>query len=104
MCSHAGQVGTRQINGYFGDITTELIKQKDILWCLWDILDRQQKKTFKGKAWIISLFLSFVSRLAGWNMIVMRLFDGVLSSDNRMVYFRREAFLKSDTVARLTRN
>jgi hypothetical protein len=30
------------------------------------------------------------------------LFDGVLSSDNSMVCFRRKAFLKSDTLAGLT--
>ena len=92
---------TRQINGHFGDITTECIEQKDHLWCLWDILECQQNKLFKGKAWIISLFLSFVSHLAGWNMIVC-LIDGVLSSDNRMVCYRRKAVLKSDTLAGLT--
>ena len=32
------------------------------------------------------------------------LFDGVLSLHNRMVCFRRKAFLKSDTVAGLTRS
>jgi hypothetical protein len=32
------------------------------------------------------------------------LFDRVLSSDNSMVCYRRKAFLKSDTVARLTRS
>ena len=32
------------------------------------------------------------------------LFDGVLSSDNSMVCFRRKAFLKSDTVAGLTKS
>ena len=37
-------------------------------------------------------------------MIAMCLFDRVLSSDNRMVCFRCKAFLKSDTVAGLTRN
>ena len=61
---------TRQINGHFGYVSTELIKQKDHLWCLWDILECQQKKLVKGKAWIISLFLRFVSRLKGWNMLL----------------------------------
>ena len=110
FCHDVGQVGTsvflnqkRQINWPFGDITTEWIEHKDHLWCLWDILECQQKKLFKGKARIISLFLSFVLCLAGWNMIVMCLF-GVLASDNRMVCFCRKAFLKSDTVAGLTIN
>ena len=76
FCSHVAQVGTcvflhktLQINGHFGYITTELIEQKDHLWCLWDILECQQKKLVKGKAWIPFLFLRFVSHLQGcWNM------------------------------------
>jgi hypothetical protein len=32
------------------------------------------------------------------------LFDGILSSDNRMVCFRHKAFSKSDTMAGLTRS
>ena len=38
----------------------------------------------------------------GWNYDCLCLFDGVLSSDNSMVCFRRKAFLKSDTLAGLT--
>ena len=34
----------------------------------------------------------------------MHLYDGALFSDNRMVCFRRKAFLKSDTAAGLTRS
>jgi hypothetical protein len=37
-------------------------------------------------------------------MIAMHFYGGVLSSDNRMVCFRRKAFLKSDTAAGLTRS
>jgi hypothetical protein len=38
----------------------------------------------------------------GLNYDCLSLFDGVLSSDNSMVFFRRKAFLKSDMLAGLT--
>ena len=53
-----------QINILFGDIKKDFIEQNYHLWYLWDILECQQKKIFKGKAFIISLFLSFVA--LGW--------------------------------------
>ena len=48
---------------------------------------------------VISEFRVVPGRL---NYDCLCLFDGVLSSDNSMVCFRRKAFLKSDMLAGLT--
>jgi hypothetical protein len=39
----------RQINGHFGDITTEFMNKRTI-YDVYEILECQQKKIFKGKA------------------------------------------------------
>ena len=63
----------------------------------------QQKKLVKGKTLTIFLFLRFVSRLQGWNMLLaLCLLMEVLSSDNSIVCFRQKAFLKSDMLAGFT--
>jgi hypothetical protein len=104
FCSHGAQVGTNvfldQINGHFGYISTELIKQKDNLRCLWDILECQQKKLVKGMNYI---FIStFCVAPAGLKYASLSLFTMVPSSDNSIVCFRRKAFLKSDMLAGFT--
>ena len=58
----------------FLDTKKDIIEQKAHLWCIWDLLECQQKKIIKGKAFIISLFLTFVVHLPGWNMFFMVLY------------------------------
>ena len=54
---------------------------------------------------MLSLFLTLVTRRLGWYLIVCFFFlNRALSSDNRMVCFRRKSFLKFDTAAGLTRS
>ena len=63
----------RQLNWVFMDIKKDIIEQNDHVWCNWDLLECQQKKIIKGEAFIISLFLTFVAHLAGWNMYAISL-------------------------------
>ena len=89
-----------QLNWVFMDIKKDFIEQNDHLWCIWDLLECQQKKILKGKAiyyiiiihYIISLFLTIVSQLPAWNLGFMFFVCGALSSDNHMVCFRRKVF------------
>ena len=108
FCSDVAQIGscffldqTRQINEPFGYMWTELIQQKDHLWCLWDILECHQKKLVKGKAWFIFYFCVLCSACRV-EILFLSLFTVVLSSDNSFICFRRKAFLKSDMLAGFT--
>jgi hypothetical protein len=86
------------------DIKKDMIEQKDHLYCIWEILECQQKKIIKGKAFIISLFLTFLWRTCLAEICFSCFCMRGLSSHNRMVCFHSKAFLKSDTVAGLTRS
>jgi hypothetical protein len=78
----------------------DLNQTKDHLWCLWEILECQQKMLVKGKALITFLYQSCVAP-AGLKYDFLSLFIMVLSSDNSIVCFRQKA-LKSDMLAEFT--
>ena len=80
----------------------ELIKQKDHLWCLWDILECQQKKLVKGKGMNYICISAFGVAPAGLKYAFSLLFIMVLSSGNSIVCFRWKNFLKSDMLTGFT--
>jgi hypothetical protein len=83
LCRLVGRVGTggflnqtRQINWHFWDIKKDFFKQNHHSLCSWDMWDCKKMKIFKGKRFILLLFLTFVMHLLGWKMIVTRSGEG----------------------------
>ena len=64
---------TRQLNWLFGDLKKDFIEQNNNLLCIWDC---KQRKIFKGKLFIFSLFLIFVTPLLIWKMFLMLVYLG----------------------------
>ena len=64
---------TPQLNRLFGDIMKDFVEQNYHLLCSWEPWDCKQRKIFKGKWFILSLFLTFVTPLLVWKMFVMLL-------------------------------
>ena len=67
---------THQLNWLFWDIKKDLIEQNYHLLCSWDPWDCKQRKIFKGKWFILSLFQIFVTPLLVWKMFLMLVYAG----------------------------
>ena len=65
-----------QINILSWDKKKDFIQQKDHFLCNRDPCDCNQMKIFKGKGFILSLFLTFAMPLLGWKMFLMLLCAG----------------------------
>jgi hypothetical protein len=79
------------INGHFGHTWMELIRKKDQLWCLWDLLECQQRSSSK-----VMHVLYFISAFCVAPSTLVLLFttgsDGCILSDNSFSCFRWKAF------------